>query len=358
LSAHAESEIHDPSLECPEIQIESLENKYEIETTPDGFNGQKTILRFLWSKDELGPQISLQAPLFNRSIGDIFKYYREHFGEKMFPTKINIVQTRLAAGLGALYCRSYQTDPANAVTLFLSPTSLEYPNEFTRLVAHELTHHWFFAQSKHAAKWIEEGVAYLSEYLVTGRLSGAPVIQYLYHSSASLTDTDLAAPMRQMGHTQLLFSYLFNNLGNEFLSRLLPSAMDSEQNVTNAIPKENPYHWKAFQDAFRDFQIAKFLNRQDYFANDDLARNRYFLFPTTIQAVAQPTPPLREWSAVEYKTLSALKAAQRPQGLRYEDIAVIDNSGRPIVVDAGAVAQGNGMRYFRIIYELKSPKLN
>jgi hypothetical protein len=356
LSAHAESEIHDPALECPEIQIESLANKYEIETTPNGFNGQKTILRFLWDNNEIGPQIGLQAALFNRSIGDIFKYYREHFGEKTFPTKINIVQTHLATGLGALYCRSYQTDPANAVTLFLSPTSLEYPNEFTRLVAHELTHHWFFAQGKHATKWIEEGVAYLSEYLVTSRLSGAPVIQYLYHSSASLTETDLTAPMRQMGHAQLLFTYLFNNLGDEFLGHLLSSKMDDAQDVTNAIPKENPYHWHTIQEAFRDFQIAKFLNRQDYFANDDLARNQYFLFPTTIQAVAQPTPPLREWSAVEYKTLSALKAAQKPQGSQYEDISVVDNPGRPIAIEAGAANQGNGTRYFRIIYESKSPK--
>lgn len=346
----ANSEAHNPALECPEIHIEALDGRYELEVTPTGITGSKTTLRFLWYGNERSPQLSLQSGLFNRVIGDIFRFFREHFNDISFLQEINIVQTNLGNGIGALYCRSYQLEPAIAVTMFFSPKTLESTNEFTRLIAHELIHHWFLREGKNATKWIEEGVAYLVEYLVTGRLSGGLVIQYMNHPGASLTKLDLAGPMRQMGHAQLLFVYLYEKLGDDFLSRLLSSPMTSIESVADAIPPNNPYGWKSFKDAFRDFQIAKYLNRQDYWANNETERNRYFLFPTTIPATAS-TVNATEWSGIEYRNHEQLVNAP-PLAYEYEDLAVIDDPSQPITlrhIDRRAAPQVNE-RYIRIIY--------
>jgi hypothetical protein len=191
---------------------------------------------------------------------------------------------------------------------------------------------------------LRQTIACLSEYLVTGRLSGQPVIQYLRHSSASLTQTDLAAPMRQMGHTQLLFSYLYNNLGDMFLRRLLSSNMDGFQDVDSSIPRENVYHWQSFQNAFRDFQIAKF---------DEANRMRYFLFATTIQTAFAPEWQSNEWSAIEFKTLADMLKSQKPLHLQFEDFAIVDDPSLPVLIakPGPTLSTQPANRYFRVIFD-------
>lgn len=244
----------------------------------------------------------------------------------------------------------------------MSSKTLESNPEFTRLMAHELTHHWFLREGKHAvsalavkdsadmAIWIEEGIAYLVEYLVTNRLSGNPIIQFMNHAGASLTKSDPHGPMRQMGHAQLLLVYLYEKLGDDFLTALLSSKMNSFESISAAIPKGNDFNWSSFQDAFRDFQIAKFLNRQDNLAHTDADRERYFIFPTTIAARGSTTV-ISEWSGVEYKILEQMSTD--PMNLEYDDFSVIDDLSQPVTlrrVKHNHRSRPNE-RFFRIFYQ-------
>lgn len=342
-------DMHNPALECPEMDVQALKGRFDFEIIVDGLKGQKTMVHLLWNDDELGPQVSPQSEIFIRTMADIARFYKEHFYGYDIPAEINIVQLPLGTGIGALYCRSYQASPDEAVTLFFSHKSLESFSEFSRLIAHELTHHWFFSKNKNASSWIEEGIAYLSEYLVTGRLSGKPVIQFMNNADASLTQMDIEAPMRQMGQAQLLMVYLYDKLGNAFLDRLLASQMNGINSLNSTILKENSYGWTSFRDAFRDFQIAKYVNRQDYLATTDLNRDRYFLFPTTIRAKTSTAAVSREWSAQEYSQ----KTTPMSKNLEYEDLLVTDDPSQPISVKPFNQSKKMNERVFRILYQAK-----
>ena len=355
-------DVHNPKLECPKVRLRALPNRYSLILRPFGLTTQKVRLNFFWSDNEPNPQINLGAPLYNESIGEIYRYYRNDFGWRSLPRTVNIVETRLAAGIGGLYCPQYQTDPLDAVTIFMSPETLDSTPEFTRLLAHELTHHWFYVHHKlaTAATWIEEGVAYLSEYVVTGAYSGTPVIEYLHHPATSLTQTNSRAYIPQMGEVQLLFSYLYNRLGDSFLRRLLATKMTNTTDMDAAIPPRNALQWRSFQDAFRDFQIAKFVNREDYLAATAASRERYFLFPTTIKASLHATTNLTAWSAIEYRSGEKMCQADHEFYGRYEyqDLIVSDNPAHSITYRQlnKCSAQRTNLRFIRVVFNPVAPR--
>ena len=349
-------DIHNYSLICPQLNIENLSGSYNLDVYPKGPNGPSTSLQFYWDDNKKGPSLNLQAEILNRITSDIFKFFNDYFNERQFPKTIRIAQTDLSTDVGALYCRSYQKNPEKSVTLFLAAKSLESHTEFTRLLAHELTHHWFFKNHKNPEIWIEEGIAYLSEYIATRRLSGEPVLQYLKNSNVSLVTSNIVSPIAQMGQAQLLFTYLFNHIGPAFLEKVLSFDTLNMAGLATAISQDNPYGWSSFHDAFRDFQIAKFINREDYQAQTEAARKRYFLFATSLKAQTSMKLDISEWSGAEILNADNWT---RPQSLNYENLNVIDDPGQSITVTPlkGSTIALPGKRHLQILYENKLQSL-
>ena len=134
-------------------------------------------------------------------------------------------------------------------------------------------------------------------------------------------------------------------------------------NISLAISSENPYGWTSLNEAFRDFQIAKFINRVNYWAPTEADSKRYFLFSTILQPEILPSKlQSSEWSAIESPNRSTLLNS-KPQNVKFENLVVVDDPGEPIVVKDLKSAESatsnattsnetiSNKRYFRIFYQ-------
>ena len=351
MGSTARADAHDPSLVCPEFSEGQFPEKNERKIVGE----HSATLEVRWKSNELMPQLRLGADAIERTLNDIIRVHFNYFGKP--PEKIKLFQYPLNGGLGALYCKSYQTED-NAITLLVSPITLESPKEFMRVVSHELVHHWFYKSKKKQPTWLEEGTAYLLEYLTTSRLAGAPVIIHMENPWTSLTtpsttlDISVARASRD-GHAQLFMSYLYRNLGDSFLSAYLRSTGSGMDSLSDSI-STNIFGWTSIRDAFRDFQIAKWLNRIDYTQIDEVFAQRYFLFPTTIshRNFKVDNVAIEAWSSVMVENFRDLGRLRKPNHA-YEDFILIDSVQDPIYPTKVKSYVGNRtkQRIIRIIYD-------
>ena len=78
--------------------------------------------------------------------------------------------------------------------------------------------------------------------------------------------------------------YLYNFFGDELLNSLLNAKGSGAEAIKHIIQSAEKSPWLSFQDAFRDFQIAKYINRLDPLADNDIDQRRYFIFQSTLHA--------------------------------------------------------------------------
>jgi len=252
---------------------------------------------------------------------------------------LTLVQFELPAGLAALYCPSYQ-GVEDRLVLFVSPRAFDVSAELERAIAHEAFHYWFDLHRKQAELWIEEGFAYLVEYLYTGQLSGGPVLEHLNHACDPLAGEPSTLKYRSlMGQAQLFFVYLHSRYGVHHLRQVLT---DDHLGRYDLAPGKTR---KSFEDLFVDFQVAKLVNRIDeYSVAAD--KEKYFLFSTTLVAGGSCEGPL-PWSAQEFH-----EGGVKPAGFRFRDVLVKDQFGSQIEVLPQAVGSTiTGARKLRVFFE-------
>ncbi len=274
---------------------------------------------------------------------------KSQFGPNSLPQKVVVISTDQISMAG-LFCRSAQKD-SNTVTIFTNPEVSFTPPEFASVIAHEFVHSYFYKQNIKEPLWFEEGLALFFEYLVTHRLKGSAVIEHLKTPWTSLNDdfNDPKLALSAYGHAQLLFLYLYEQLGGDLIKNILATNQTGSDAFDMLIKSSPNSPWKNFGNAFIYFEIAKRINRIDYAVTDPAIQKRYFIFPTTLVAQDLLKPDTEE----EGKPLSSqvvqpdmLLEKKYPSSKCF----VVQNSlTEPIVITPCSLFHGNHDETFTIM---------
>ncbi|MEQ1663912.1 MAG: hypothetical protein ABL927_00890, partial [Bdellovibrionales bacterium] len=284
----------DSIFRCPELQLNSL-----MSQTSELKSGTLTQLTYLLDRNELSPFITGPTGLHQQYLTYVEPFLTKFFSPtdlntRALPNKLRLIQTAQINPLSALYCTEFQTP--DTLTILISPDMVGETEELLKIIVHEFVHDYFYknyASSKlNLPLWYEEGTALLSEYVFSNKPSGSAIVEHLSKPTASFLK-DISNPALSLsayGEAQLFFMYLHNFLEDDFLTALLkaPSAERGQpiQRLDQIISSSVNSPWKSFADAYRDFQIAKHINRMDPFATSGFEQKRYFIFQSTLHANA------------------------------------------------------------------------
>jgi hypothetical protein len=149
--------------------------------------------------------------------------------KEFFPSQLSVLIDGDWTGSSG-YSEPGLTAPDGSPALLIRPEAALDPSSLS-LVVHELTHVIHYKTRPHEEAWLREGVALLSEYVLTGKLN--PILREGFKNP----ETSLTAPLdptqadyfgAQHGHLIQYFYYLYRLCGKDILfSKLLASPSQS-----------------------------------------------------------------------------------------------------------------------------------
>jgi hypothetical protein len=238
--------------------------------------------------NELAPFASTPAPLHQKYITYIEPFLKKIIRDDRMPQRLTLIQSSAIQPLEALYCPSLN-QTSEALTVIISPEIASNTEDLLKIIVHEFIHDYFYKRKITPPLWFEEGTALLAEFILSGAPSGAAIVEHFQKPQASflkdISDPELS--LAAYGEAQLFFIYLHNFLGDELLTELLNGPLTSqplEPATLNQIISSSKSPWRNFNEAYRAFQIAKYINRIDYFATNTLDQKKYFIFQSTLHA--------------------------------------------------------------------------
>ncbi len=172
--------------------------------------------------------------------------------------------------------------PDNSQALLMTPASILDPNQNLKLFSHELMHllHYQFRPHEHA--WIKEGLALLTEYLVTGYFNSVleegfknPTTSLIHFKNLDEMDFQIQNELSQYGHVLQYFYFLYRLCGPEHLQdvkatkyneRFIEEILKSKSSlagiefldeVLRNTQNTNPV-CENFDKSFTAFEVARF----------------------------------------------------------------------------------------------------
>lgn len=233
-----------------------------------------------------------------------FLALKEHvinkFGLHYWPKQIRLIyagdQISYLPGIGALFCRSYQT--SEVMTLIVTTNFFKDPLIFGRILAHEVYHYLMHSSQAKIPFWLEEGLALNFEDHVSSTLTSSPMMDWHMTKSpwSSLSTLGSTKTLTKKtlysfyGQANLLIYYIQKNIGVD-----LPSAFLKDEYTDWKVYLEKliAQKWSSFENLFIDFQVAKYINRTDDFnlsATTDDELYKYTLLPRQLSSfIVEPT---------------------------------------------------------------------
>lgn len=272
---------------CPDLQIDALtklSSHLDLTHSPSTL----TDLDYILGPNELSPFTSTPAPLQQKYLTYVEPFLKKFLHDKSLPQRLTLIQSSKIQPLEALYCPSLNQS-SRALTIIISPDTASNSEDLLKIIVHEFIHDYFYKRQIQPVLWYEEGTALLAEYIFSGTPSGAAIVEHFQKPQASFLN-DISSrelSLAAYGEAQLFFIYLHNFLGDELLADLLsamPTSASSISALNQIIASSSKSLWRNFNEAYRDFQIAKYVNRIDYFATTEQDQKKYFIFQSTLHA--------------------------------------------------------------------------
>lgn len=254
------------STSCPEINS----SEFQSESLLEG----KNQLHVFWKKENESPYaayipdafriaaIQIQEELEKQSISDLAPATIElySFGRSLPGTLTNFT---------AILCKSQQTE--STMRLLVNDNFLTHAITFKQKLSHELFHFITAKLKKTYPHWLEEGLAMQFESLLTGKEDLTNATFHLENSPWMPLEPNLS--LKHMdhkrsfyGHAHLFVRYLYKKSPELFLSNLLHSP-HSDPNLL----------FSDFNEQFKEFSIAKYVNTFDFFGETLEDRERFIL---------------------------------------------------------------------------------
>jgi len=301
--AQTEKSSTAPQFTCPTLP-ELLRPLYDFSRTLE----TKYELQYFSFSKLPAPQANIIESAWRYFLVQAEPLIQRQFGTDELSQKVIVVSTDEIGNLGGLFCESAQTIN-NAIVIFVGPATTFTPLELASEIAHEFVHYYFYKNKIKNLLWFEEGLALFFEFLVTHKLKGSAIAAHFKKPWASLNDFDMPSLMPSAyGHAQLLFLYLYEQLGGDLIQNILATRLTGVP-ALDAVIKNSPNSpWPDFHAAFIDFEIAKRVNRIDYLASDPNRQKRYFIFSTTRKMntlVSESASPVGDERPPNYKPLSS-----------------------------------------------------
>ncbi len=266
--------------------------------------GSKTLEFMSTSKIYSSPvqvllNISTSTFFFSQFMG-IKKYVVDNFGIEYWPKQIRLIyagdQIAYLPGIGALFCRAYQT--SEVMTLIVTTNFLKDPRVFGRILAHEIYHYLMHSSQGKIPFWLEEGLALNFEDHVSSSITSSPMMDWHMAKSpwSSLSTLGSSKTLTKKtlysfyGQANLLIYYIQKNIEIDLPSVFLKDSYTDWKTYLEGLiaPK-----WPSFEALFLDFQIAKYINRTDDFnlsATTDAELYKYTLLPRQLSSyIVEPT---------------------------------------------------------------------
>ncbi len=211
-------------------------------------------------------------------------------------------------GTGAAFCTNMQRDPL--VPIFLvNRRTLSEAVQLSRLFAHELTH-WLIYRNfpNHGVdlpRWLEEGLATLQEYHLTGEPRGPWLLATMRRPHVGLTGLETAQVMNDpierlaaYGQVSLFLIYLekISGGGVTFFDHARNEAFVSAmETIKLYVKKYTPF--ESLNDAFLAYSVAKAVNRPSPGEAPALSAT-YIFFTSEPSPVFKKTVALQPWSSI------------------------------------------------------------
>jgi len=210
------------------------------------------------------------------------------------------------------YFSSELKTPAGLPAILLQRNALINEAGQTRLIAHELFHLMHFQKRPKEADWVQEGLAQLTEYLVTGNFNRS-LLSAFTSPETSLTEgfafhdreqNSKNQTLAQYGHALQYFYYLYRLCGKNELYEILVNS-SSQKNGVNFIDEQLKIlaHTKtldpictSFEKSFVAFEHARFFPK--------VAPSSSYIISADMAATVRPKPnaiPLPPFSARAFK---------------------------------------------------------
>jgi hypothetical protein len=295
---HLEQTSRNNSFDCPKptdliysqmhVWLESLNIDIKDKKSQK-VNSTAQSLHVFTEQGIAAPTANVMAKLKATLSSETLPFLSDIFKASALPKKITFIQTHKIK-VKALFCENFQ-EKDNFVIL-VEPNFLATQVSLFDIFVHEYTHYYFHIHKFEAPLWYEEGTSLLVEYLYNNIASTNVVNQHLVESDVSLTQgfSNFRTASSAYGHAQLLFTYLYNKLGDAFIDEILTRNNGNEKTLNDfiqKIAKELPdsLPWNTFSDAFVTLQIAKRINRDDYaHTRSSVLRQKYFIFNSKLHA--------------------------------------------------------------------------
>jgi hypothetical protein len=242
------------------------------------YDGQETLVEGIY---QFG-----RSSMFLSQFLKLKKYIIDNYGEKLWPKQIKLVyagnQLPGLYGVGALFCRDYQS--ADEMVLVVTTNTLSDSTIFARTLSHELYHYMIHIKGTNIPFWLEEGLAINFEDTLSDSVSSASMMDY-HMTEAPWTSFSKLGNGYQItkeelfafyGQANLLVYYIQKNIGTDLPKLFLLSEFKSWLRFLEQSIRPN---WRDFKDMFIDFQVAKYINRPDYYNLDGTDIYKYQLLP-------------------------------------------------------------------------------
>jgi hypothetical protein len=267
--------------ECPTIYYKD----FNVVTINEEQSGPR--LKIAWKKiGEAEPYAASVTNAFTIALIQIVEILKDQGLEHLLPEEIEIYSLGKAlpgklSAFSAILCKSMQTD--TSLRLLVNDGLLYRAINFKKNLAHELFHYLSQKLNKNFPQWLEEGMAMHFENVVSGRedlewaafhMQNSPWIPLLPRKELQTKDQKKSF----YGHAHLFVRYLATRLEGDLLSRVL--------NHTSSEPAQI---FPNFRSLFKDFSIAKYINRIDYYGHSLENRERFILIDD-VKTNTKPAP--------------------------------------------------------------------
>lgn len=166
------------------------------------------------------------------------------------------------------YWSNQLRSPKNTEAFLVTPKALLDETRLKSLLAHELMHLLFYRANPNEESWVREGLALLSEYVVTGNLNpiwnaglANPERSLLaIHDPGQPDALHVIEQAAQYGHVLQFFFYLYKHCGgDEFLTEYMKPAKEVGFIRLDAILKSIS-SCEDTKTVFKNFSMARFKN--------------------------------------------------------------------------------------------------
>ncbi len=276
---------------CPELSYENFTHTSIVNTRE-----QKFILS--WDDKKLARPYIVDIPSHYQNIFfDFIRKIKKTEFQRLLPNKLRIIYYKekipKAHNANILFCKYYQKE--NEFVLVVDKNTVENPELFSRLLAHESFHYFSYILKTDFPNWLEEGLAvYFQEKLynirpyslINAHLNHSPWLSFKHEN----LEGELKNSQSFYGQVLLYLHFIDKNISGDAISSLV----FSDSNWRDALEAYFKVKWDTFEESFIDFQIAKYIRKRDDYvlnANEDFIY-RYTILDSTYMHIKNNMEPI------------------------------------------------------------------